>query len=549
MGRFTRDRRGGVAIMVALCGTMILAAAATAVDLGSVHLVSRRAQGAADLAAIAAASDLVRGAEAARATAHANMASKVGVEIAFGHYAADAKLRASDRFTKAPDPDAARVTVETQAPLYFGAAILGRPSITVRRTATAAQARLGSFSLGTRLAALRGGVANALLGALTGSEVTLSVMDYNALLQADVSVFGFLEALRTDMKLTAATYDTLLNTDVKASDALRAAAHVLEAADRMAESRAMSEIALATGPDKKLKIGKLIDLGPYAPQDHTANPLDVSVSAFDLVNATLQAANANRQVELDLANAGVPGLANVTAYLAIGEPPAHAAWLTIGRAGEAQIRTAQSRLYLETDLLSASPTGGLLSLRVPLLVELASAEARLSAVRCGRAASSRGMTVSVRPALATVSLGDIDKSALKNFQRPLTVKRATLVSVPTIKVSARANVRLGRETWTDVSFSASEIDNHTIKTVSSGGFVGGVAGQLMREVDIDATVAGLSLGPAANLLTRTVGATLTAAAPALDTLIDSVLKTAGLSLGEADVRPAGVRCMSAALVG
>lgn len=542
-----RDERGGVAVMIAVCGATFIAATAAAVDLGSVHLASRRAQGAADLAAIAAASNISRGAAAAKATARANMKDVRAMDIAFGHYTADPNVKPRDRFQKGAEADAAQVTIETEAPLYFGAAIYGKPSVTVRRTATAAQARLGSFSLGTRLAALRGGVANALLSGLTGSEVSLSVMDYNALVAADVSLFSFLDALRADMKLTGVSYDQLLAQDVKTGDVLKAAAKVLAAAGRLTESRALSEIALATGANKKLKLGKLIDLGPYAPQDKANHPLDVSVSAYDLVSATLQLSNANRQVELDLDHAGVPGLADVKAYLAVGEPPTQAAWFTIGRAGEAQVRTAQARLYVEASVLSAAPSGGMLTLKVPLLVELASAEARLSAVRCGNG-GSKGMTVSVRPSVATAYIGDIDEAALTNFRREMNLGQATLVSLPLIKVKARAQAKLGSERWTDLNFSSSDIDDHTIRRASSGGFVGGVAGALMKDIDIDATVAGLSLGPAAILLSRTVGATLSSVAPALDTLIDGLLSTAGVSLGEADVRPAGVRCMSAALV-
>lgn len=542
-----RDERGGVAVMVAVCGATFIAATAAAVDLGSVHLASRRAQGAADLAAIAAASNLTRGADAAKATARANMKDVRALDITFGHYVADANLKPRDRFQKGTEADAAQVTIETEAPLYFGAAIYGKPSVTVRRTATAAQARLGSFSLGTRLVALRGGVANALLSGLTGSEVTLSVMDYNALVGADVSVFNFLDALRTDLKLTGVSYDQLLATDVKAADALKAAANVLEAAGRLTESRALSKIALATGPNKKLKLGKLIDLGPYAPQDKASHPLDVSVAAYDLASATLQLSNANRQVELDLDHAGVPGLADVKAWLAVGEPPTQAAWFTIGRAGEAQVRTAQARLYVEASVLSAAPSGGMLTLKVPLLVELASAEARLSAVRCGNG-GSKGMTVSVRPSVATAYIGDVDEAALANFRREMTPGQATLVSLPLVKVKARAQAKLGSERWTDLNFTSADIDDNTIRRASSGGFVGGVAGALMKDIDVDATVGGLSLGPAAILLSRTVGATLTSVAPALDTLIDGLLSTAGISLGEADVRPAGVRCMSAALV-
>ncbi len=228
MQRIGADKRGNVAMIVALGGMALLGSAGVAVDSGSVYLASRRVQGAADLAALSAATGL--SVSGACATARSNLGENVKVDVAFGRYTADVALRPRDRFKA--DPDAARVTLETQAPLFFGAMLLGKSSISVRRTATAAQAKMGAFNLGTRLAALRGGAANAVLSALTGSEITLSVVDYNALLTADVSVFQFMDALRTDVHVQAASYDQLLASDVKASDALRAVATVL-AADRV----------------------------------------------------------------------------------------------------------------------------------------------------------------------------------------------------------------------------------------------------------------------------------------------------------------------------
>jgi len=442
------------------------------------------------------------------------------------------------------------VTLETQAPLYFGAMLLGKSSVTVRRTATEAQAKMGAFSIGTRLAALRGGIANELLSALTGSEITLSVMDYNALVSADVSLFKFMDALRTDLHLTAVSYDQLLQTDLKAADGLQALAAVLAAADKTVEAQAITEIAVATGPDAKLKLGKLIDLGPYAGQDTVAAPLDVSVSAYNLANVMLQGANGSRQLELSIPDAGIPGIGEVTVWLAVGEPMTGAAWLTVGPPGQAQVRTAQSRLYIDAKILGASnPSGGLLSVRLPLLVELASAEARLSDVRCGSQPARHAMSVDVRPALGHVRIGDINTADLDNVTRTPTVKPATVVQIPAVKITASAEARLGGVGWAPVSFNGAEIENHAVKTAASRGFVGGVASSVADDIDLDANVLGLSLAPVTKALTSVVGAALKTAAPLLDPLIDSILAAAGLSLGEVDVKAAGVRCMPAVLVG
>ncbi len=68
-----------------------------------------------------------------------------------------------------------------QANVYFSTVFTGKRQVSVTRHATAAQAQLASFSIGSGLASVQGGAANALLSALTGSQVSLSVMNYNGL--------------------------------------------------------------------------------------------------------------------------------------------------------------------------------------------------------------------------------------------------------------------------------------------------------------------------------------------------------------------------------
>src|SRR3546814_4521395 len=67
--------------------------------------------------------------------------------------------------------------------------IFGRRAITIRRSATAAQTRMASFAIGSRLASIDGGVLNALLSGLTGSRIPLKALDYRPLAGADVDQF------------------------------------------------------------------------------------------------------------------------------------------------------------------------------------------------------------------------------------------------------------------------------------------------------------------------------------------------------------------------
>ena len=73
---FGRDERGAVAVIAAASGAVLLGFGALAVDMGSIYLQSRKLQGMADLAAIAAARDLANAQAAAQATASATSVTR-----------------------------------------------------------------------------------------------------------------------------------------------------------------------------------------------------------------------------------------------------------------------------------------------------------------------------------------------------------------------------------------------------------------------------------------------------------------------------------------
>src|SRR5690606_4159268 len=142
---------------------------------------------------------------------------------------------------------------------------------------------------------------------LTGSSVSLSVMDYNALLRANVDVLDYVDALRTRLDLEAASYDETLDANADAPAALEALADVVAETDERAE-RALRAMARASERNRPLRgLSEVLELGPYGAQDHATRRADtaIRVVAMDLATAILQVANGQRQVQLDL-GAGVP---------------------------------------------------------------------------------------------------------------------------------------------------------------------------------------------------------------------------------------------------
>lgn len=530
--RWLGDEKGGVAIMTAAFAGLICVLAALAVDLGSVSLKARQIQGTADLSALAAARDLARAETAARATASANLTDWQALTVTRGGYVADARIKPEDRFSPGvSEPNAARVEVTAPAPLFFGRWILNRPNVTVRRTATAAipgGQPQAMFSIGSRLASLDGGLANALLSGLLGSNVSLTVMDYRALAGAQVNLLQFSDALAADLGVTAGDYDALLQHEVTAGRALK----VLESIAGSDTKSVLGKLT-RTPVDARLKLKDLIGVEADARQG-LREALNAEVSALDLIMASLETANGDRQVALDLGARA--GLADVDVMLAIGERPNKSPWLTITGKDDPIIRTAQARVYLKATTAQALP--GLAQVKLPVLIEAAASEARLKRINCEGA---RTVTLAVRPGVARARIGTIDEAKLKNFKAPLASSPATLVSVlGLVTIKAQADVEIADLSWQDVTFSASDISHQTVRSVRARGFVNGLIVSLLQRLDVDVDVIGLGLG--LGDLAKALGALLTPLGPALDGLVQPLLDLLGLKLGEADVRVHGVQC-------
>jgi uncharacterized membrane protein len=519
--------------MAAMAGGLFCAMAALTVDVGSLALHARQLQGAADLAALSGARDLDHAEAAARATAQANAGAGVTAAVLKGRYVSDRTLAPAQRFTSgAPEPNAVRVTLTSQAPLYFGRWILGRNTLEITRSGTAATPGepRALFSIGSRLAALDGGVANQLLSGLTGSSVSLSVMDYNALAGARVNLLAFTDALAADIGIQAGDYDSLLAHEVDAGQALQVLAALAGGQSSSALSR-LGNAAVGT----RLKVGDLIGAEAEADADDgLAQGLDASVSAMDLAMAMLEIGGGDRQIALT--TAAQTGIAELKITLAIGERPNHSPWITVTSKGEPIVRTAQTRLYVRTR--TSQKLSGLAQVNLPILIELASSEARLDAIACK---PSRTVTLGVRPGLARADIGVIDETKLDDFKQALTPAPATLMSVAgLVTLTGRATFEAADQGFKPVAFSDTEITAQTMKTVHATGLVNGIVVSLLQKLDVTVNIIGLPLGLGG--LASALGTLLAPLGPVLDGVINPILAGLGLSFGEADVTVLGAVC-------
>jgi uncharacterized membrane protein len=546
--RFRDDERGNIAIMGAGLMTLIIGCAALGVDLGSIFADRRRAQGAVDLAAIVAASNLGNATNAASATVVKNnypATALIGVDL--GTYTASSSITPKSRFvTPAVGvANAARVTLKTQTPLYFARYLTGTSQFTITTTATASSTALASFAIGSTLVSLNGGLINAMLGGMLGTSLSLSAMDYQSLASAQIDALDFLSALATRVNLTGVTYDSVLSGNFKVADIIAAALSTQQATNGANSATiALSTIAQAvTGLSTRITPGSIIDLGPYDNLTTGQKPkVGVSMSLLDLLAATGQVANGTHQIATTL-DLNLPGIASASLIATIGERPVGSSWIELGTQG-ASVHTAQTRILLSVQLLGS---GGVPAVNLPVYIEVASGTATLNAVTCGYPnVSTSSVTLGVTPGIVDAWIGNVTAADLNNFTSKPNPPAATLVNLGLVTVTGLAHAGMGNTTPTSVGFSYGDVQARTKKTVNTTNFTSSLTSSLLGDLSLAVHVGPLGL-PIPGL-GATVAGIIGGATSSVDQLLASVLATLGVGIGQATVWVNGVRCDGAVLV-
>src|SRR5262249_37755466 len=153
-------------------------------------------------------------------------------------------------------------------------------------------------SVGSRLLAVRQGLLNSLTGALLGTNINLTAMDYDALVNANVKMNNFLDALAADLHVTGASYDEVLNSKMTTGNVFSAAA---TAAGKEGSSGAASALATlssqAGSSSLKAPLSSILNLGPLgsATSGQSNLGLDAGVNVMDLVSGVATLANGTNQ--------------------------------------------------------------------------------------------------------------------------------------------------------------------------------------------------------------------------------------------------------------
>lgn len=313
-----------------------------------------------------------------------------------------------------------------------------------------------------------------------------------------------------------------------------------------------------------IPLSHLVDLGSVGRLALGQRPggLPIEASALGLLSASGALANGSHQVELNL-GANIPGLTATSLAIAIGEPEQFSPWLAVGEAGTV-VRTAQTRIRLTATVGIPNPgLGGgtrLLSVTLPLHVEIASAEAKLTDISCptGRPDSAR-VTIAARPGVATLKLAESDASGFADFSEPQSFHDARiaevslkllLLTINVLDVNGRASVAVTNATPTTLTFDSADIAAARIKTVSTRNLTQSLAASLVNDLSLSVNVLGLGLDATALLGTvkPAVTALLSSVTEPVDALLYNTLAALGVGIGQADIRVTGASCGRAVLV-
>ncbi len=563
-----KNKSGNIAITAGLTAPLFVGILALGVDYGALTLQKRELQQTADLAAISAAAAVnpdqavlqyfkLNGKKIGIKTENGLLTDTgfvsadiegelAGVDgyatVTKGRYVPDSTVDVGQRFVADASPtNAVKVEIVEKGQIYFASSFTTAPKISA--VGTAAASRVAAFSVGSRLLSLNEGLLNAVLSGLLGSSVNLKLMDYQALVSADINLLKTIDILAIDLGLQAGTYRDLLTKDITLSQFLNALGRTGGLQPSLVATIKTLERA-ANKTSISLPLEKIVNLGPFlGNMVGSGENLKVTAELFDLVSAAAIAANGHQQIAIN-AGASVPGLAATKLTIAIGEPPVSAPPLAVGSTGTV-VRTAQTRLAIETSVTGLKALLGL-QINLPLYVEVANAEAKLADIRC-MTPGNGAVDIDVVPGLAEIALGNVDTSAFNNFGRTPRVTKASILDSAVVRINGMAQINSGNLTKSRLTFYQADIQQARIKQVSTKDVTTSLVASLLKKLDVDINVLFLTIGSPA-IIQSALADTLSAATKPIDELLYNTLLVMGVKIGEADVRVTDLRCMQPVLV-
>lgn len=358
-----RSRQRGAVLLFAAMGISTLIVTASLIDLGLLYQYRREYQKAADLAALAGAQNLFDGCGVATTAANLSVARNLG-ERGAATVECGAWRRSPtptfDTGVPANEQRAVQVTINGSPP----GVLSGIASRNLTATAIAITDQpIAALTLRTSLLSIDVGqsaLLNEVFTELLGGSINLTAGDWNGLLQTDVSLLSYMDALAVNLGLSAGNHTGVLNAMVTAGDLVDAAIDVLNQGGGTGEVAAglagLQSLALAIpGVSPLLRVGDLLAVEAGA----EAFSLDTALNLFQLVQGGARLGSPNAVVEVDLP-VTIPGVASVTTKLSAVQAGVPVA------VGNPEWATADP-LGLDGIIVSSGNVRALVSLELPVL--------------------------------------------------------------------------------------------------------------------------------------------------------------------------------------
>ena len=371
--RLPREQRGVIAIASAVMMIALLAFLAITIDTGRLFLEKRTLQSQADLAALETArlycrdqsmteADRLAAAQATLSADRNNFLGDTGsVQVELGLISGPADENGAFKaFTADETGKAVRVTLSRTVQSSIFSILTAGPTTLTLRTQGVAEACQPLASLHIRSTLLtvdssQSALLNSVLGGLLGTTLNLGVGQWDGLINTDLNLLNYSDALALNLGLDVGDYDSVLNTQLSINDFLVVAADVLQAGGNASTLTltALQDLQLAIPPATPLlSLGELLQVQTASPD----TALDVGLQLMQLVQGSIQLANSKSAIAADIP-VSLLGLVNATIKLQVVDPPNLTAVGDPKLASEAPyssdgiyVRSAQVRTFVSLDL-------------------------------------------------------------------------------------------------------------------------------------------------------------------------------------------------------
>ena len=418
---------------------------------------------------------------------------------------------------------------------------------------------------------------NALIGGLLGGKLQLDAVGWKGLIDTDISLLSYLDALAIQLKVSAGNYDELLKTDASVGDLIQAAIDVLKLGGDAVKVviNNLEAIKLIAPGTKILHLGDLLSI-----QNGTdKSALDVNLQLFNLIQGFVQLSNKHNAVAVELP-IDVLGLLNITVKTKVIEPAQVSA---IGNpkliaTQPIYVRTAQVRTLISVKLPVIDGLNGIISTitglvggllggfldpaigsQIDVALEAASGSSSVTGYSCTSPAD-KSLSVVGTTSAVRLMVGQIDPKNLFSSTEPLKVNEFALLDLGEKTcsngvcdrepyavggISLKVDSSVAKTTRNHIYLSPPEVASPPdYFSFSSNNVVGSLANtlngiQLISHPPTKGGLLGLVLSLVVGLLTTVLNLVSTTVSallsPLLDPLVNNLLAGLGIDLAKVEI--------------